>query len=76
VGWDDNSKVKKLWRDVGKKLASTFFFEYFERGEKSCDFSQRRKICLLVSFFIPDFWFFGLSAFVICYETFISLQLN
>jgi hypothetical protein len=52
------------------------FFEYFERGEKSCDFSQRRKICLLVSFFIPDFWFFGLSAFVICYETFISLQLN
>ena len=59
-----------------KKVGFDFFLNILKEEKKVVIFRKDEKFVLLVSFFIPDFWFFGLSAFVICYETFISLQLN
>jgi len=65
--------VEGCWKKVGFDF---FFLNILKEEKKVVIFRKDEKFCLLVSFFIPDFWFFGLSAFVICYETFISLQLN
>jgi hypothetical protein len=62
VGWDDNSKVKKLWRDVGKKLASTFFLNILKEEKKVVIFRKDEK--LFVGFFFYSrflvFWPFGI----------------
>jgi len=69
-------KSKNCGGMLEKSWLRLFFLNILKEEKKVVIFRKDEKFCLLVSFFIPDFWFFGLSAFVICYETFISLQLN
>ena len=69
-------KSKNCGGMLEKSWLRLFFLNILKEEKKVVIFRKDEKFVLLVSFFIPDFWFFGLSAFVICYETFISLQLN
>jgi len=57
VGWDDNSKVKKLWRDVEKKLASTFFLNILKEEKKVVIFRKDEKFVCWFLFLFPIFGF-------------------
>ena len=57
-----------------KKLASTFFSRFLKEQKKSFFVFRKKLFCCWFLFLFPIFWVFGLSAFVICYETFISLH--
>jgi len=64
--------VEGCWKKVG----FDFFLNILKEEKKVVIFRKDEKFVCWFLFLFPIFGFFGLSAFVICYETFISLQLN